>query len=585
MDKSPCPRPHPTVRTLCTQSIRDKHNSSIYGDLFSILTTSKDSITMKRTYDYSFIQADNSPSIPTIPTRSLRQMPTMLATQAMYAPAGYMINAAPNGPSAFTTKEPIHPTHHLQQYRIWDEDQDLQSNMWMTTSAQHTGSTRMPWGRSFAQISVSSPPPRPPLAGLGISFGNPDTGNLLLPRYTQDPATQSSSEFSRFGGSPAATPSRKRKASALDEDENVPTAAKSPSNEQDGAAYSACPSAEYAAPSPPSVAMHYSDFSPFVPYSPADDMLMFINTTPIPDEMNDFPVRSPGQTPLHGTPNLLAIPQTYNGRELGEDTGSPMVGLVVDVNYRNLAMTQSPALCINPADIGGVTEPQVKIEDSEMQIDTPMVTVDPGSTTGTTSISRMPTPDMNTEFPEEALTAVVSVLADSVKREAFETTAMGSVPQGFISPQPPTYPTRSGLGLGLQFAAPPPRRIVTSGPMAIPVVSPMGPTGPRVPLAPIMNTIGGVALNRLPPIQNAYEGVDIEELRLRAERFRQLNPGCELDKDFLQMFAGRFDKTGQQITEFRCYVKDCNQTNKRRDHILVHVGSHVEHRPFQCPQW
>ncbi|EKM59146.1 uncharacterized protein PHACADRAFT_52995, partial [Phanerochaete carnosa HHB-10118-sp] len=33
-----------------------------------------------------------------------------------------------------------------------------------------------------------------------------------------------------------------------------------------------------------------------------------------------------------------------------------------------------------------------------------------------------------------------------------------------------------------------------------------------------------------------------------------------------------------------CYVKGCTQTNKRRDHILVHVGSHVEHRPFQCDE-
>ena len=56
-------------------------------------------------------------------------------------------------------------------------------------------------------------------------------------------------------------------------------------------------------------------------------------------------------------------------------------------------------------------------------------------------------------------------------------------------------------------------------------------------------------------------------------------------RTFLQTFAGRLSEQGDMIPEFRCYVKGCMQRNKRRDHILVHVGSHVEHRPFQCPQW
>jgi hypothetical protein len=29
----------------------------------------------------------------------------------------------------------------------------------------------------------------------------------------------------------------------------------------------------------------------------------------------------------------------------------------------------------------------------------------------------------------------------------------------------------------------------------------------------------------------------------------------------------------------------CGQRNKRRDHIIVHVGAHVDQRPFGCSMW
>ncbi|KAJ6627566.1 hypothetical protein B0H10DRAFT_1779652 [Mycena sp. CBHHK59/15] len=36
------------------------------------------------------------------------------------------------------------------------------------------------------------------------------------------------------------------------------------------------------------------------------------------------------------------------------------------------------------------------------------------------------------------------------------------------------------------------------------------------------------------------------------------------------------------VKDFRCYVVGCSQVNKRRDHMIIHVGSHLNQRPFQC---
>ncbi|KAJ7774263.1 hypothetical protein DFH07DRAFT_800825 [Mycena maculata] len=36
------------------------------------------------------------------------------------------------------------------------------------------------------------------------------------------------------------------------------------------------------------------------------------------------------------------------------------------------------------------------------------------------------------------------------------------------------------------------------------------------------------------------------------------------------------------IENFRCYVVGCTQVNKRRDHMIIHVGSHLDQRQFKC---
>ncbi|KAI0719653.1 hypothetical protein C8T65DRAFT_636051 [Cerioporus squamosus] len=86
----------------------------------------------------------------------------------------------------------------------------------------------------------------------------------------------------------------------------------------------------------------------------------------------------------------------------------------------------------------------------------------------------------------------------------------------------------------------------------------------------------------LSPVLNAHAGISLEELRRRADDYRARHEGADLDKNFLQCFAGRLSARGEMLEEHRCYVTGCEQRNKRRDHILVHVGAHVEHRPWMC---
>lgn len=87
------------------------------------------------------------------------------------------------------------------------------------------------------------------------------------------------------------------------------------------------------------------------------------------------------------------------------------------------------------------------------------------------------------------------------------------------------------------------------------------------------------------PVFDAHRGIDLEDLKARAERYRLRNHGREYDKRWLLSFAGKLSNKGELIEEFRCYVVGCQQVNKRRDHILIHVGAHLDQRPFKCAHW
>lgn len=84
------------------------------------------------------------------------------------------------------------------------------------------------------------------------------------------------------------------------------------------------------------------------------------------------------------------------------------------------------------------------------------------------------------------------------------------------------------------------------------------------------------------PVLNAHHGVELRELKRRAEQYRLNNPGQDLTRSWLAHFAGQLSQRGELLDDYRCYVVGCEQRNKRKDHILVHVGAHVDQRPFAC---
>jgi hypothetical protein len=87
------------------------------------------------------------------------------------------------------------------------------------------------------------------------------------------------------------------------------------------------------------------------------------------------------------------------------------------------------------------------------------------------------------------------------------------------------------------------------------------------------------------PVLNAHLGIAINDLVRRAANYRARNPGKPLCQQWLLAYAGQLSDRGEQLGEWRCYVIGCTHTNKRRDHILTHVGSHVDERPYQCDHW
>ncbi|KAI0776120.1 hypothetical protein BD413DRAFT_469890 [Trametes elegans] len=285
---------------------------------------------------------------------------------------------------------------------------------------------------------------------------------------------------------------------------------------------------------------------------------------------------------------------------------APLLGIYADVNMRERAFQeQTPSICVSPADIMGGDS-----LDNTMSSAEPLVTsiahISRSEETASPAADNMSsgaldssdrhlslTPDytqtadfpdkalVEGDFPEDAISAIVSVLKSSTKQEVVE---LESVPPGaqaheqgtvkpseleVVAPRPlyPTIPSYPGNNLGLHHPtaanpADPPPAPDTCQPLCAPPSAMLPP-----PLAPVLN---------------AHTGIELEELRQRATDFRMRMPDAELDRSFLQSFAGRLSARGELLDEYRCYVVGCGQRNKRRDHILVHVGSHVEHRPWRC---
>ncbi|KAI1795139.1 hypothetical protein LXA43DRAFT_970799 [Ganoderma leucocontextum] len=249
---------------------------------------------------------------------------------------------------------------------------------------------------------------------------------------------------------------------------------------------------------------------------------------------------------------------------------------------RERALTeQEPALCVNPADImagfirssgpSPETSPDLDDIDDHFAAITPAI---PAQQLSPVQDYTADFPDeavVDQNFPEEAISAIVSVLKSSsaksiVPSEAFATGCEVVAPR-------PVIPLGDIRAIQMQYTTPayvpyPPAFLNTPSyafpPLAVPQQVHASPVDPPK------------------PVLNAHVGISLEELRQRAAECRAKHPNGELDKAFLQSFAGRLSARGELLEDYRCYVIGCGQRNKRRDHILVHVGSHVEHRPWAC---
>ncbi|KAI0959541.1 hypothetical protein AcW1_004336 [Taiwanofungus camphoratus] len=336
------------------------------------------------------------------------------------------------------------------------------------------------------------------------------------------------------------------------------------------AAYSECPTADYITHSPPPSSLPSLSFGSGSEGSSMDDLSLSQAKKPV----DILGMHSPT---LHQGNHTLA-------------KSEPLVGLFADVNMRELALKQEvPVPGVNPAEIMGDslyvrTQESVALEDGDnagLHHDlspAPDNEIDPASEL-----------DASTNFSDEAISAIVSLLSTSKREED--------------TSESPTFTSVSVRPSDLYHAAclhvqpPLPTRSSTfdAALASVPFVSPGLPASQTPGRPPLVDmNLPQVSANLFPeqtagpyiqpqsPVLNAHLGVELEDLRRRAEEFRRNNPGIELDKTWLQAYAGRLSQRGELIEEYRCYVVGCSQRNKRRDHILVHVGSHVEHRPFQC---
>ena len=325
---------------------------------------------------------------------------------------------------------------------------------------------------------------------------------------------------------------------------------------------------------------------------------------------------------------------------------SPSVGIQVDINMREQELAGKPSpMCVDPTEVMTDSLKMYRLSMSpspppDLKGETPALRPHSSQNAATATLARSssqrdlsPAPDYRKDFPDEALidntfpdeaiSAIVSVLKSTVKPEAndglglsIEQEATALPPQAFVNPKQLVSnlagPTTTNACLGNRSVtpnrhAPDLPAAVARVPLAgIPAPQPLYPptahmsyvstaypleTTPTYrfphPAVSPPETIPAAAPVTTPqsPVLNAHAGIELEDLRQRALEFRERNPGAELDKAFLQCFAGRLSARGELLEDYRCYVVGCEQRNKRRDHILVHVGSHVEHRPWTCQHW
>ncbi|CAL1700903.1 unnamed protein product [Somion occarium] len=498
-------------------------------------------MTMKRSYDYSFVShspANNSNIIP-ISTRSFQY-----ATQA-------------------TRLNTSNIVHH---YSYASHTQDPIS----------ASSNFIPHSRSSSTQSTASSFSRAPLTGLGITFKEEPQDSkdmsispvLSTPSYPVSVPLQVSlnafltGPYSPLHGDYISSISfaippllHENRTASYDMDFASPGV-----NMEDLEAYSSCPSDDYVARSPLDSRMD----------SPSDPLAFIANT--LLDQMD------------------ADLPRPTSDFAMFSPKGEPLIGLFADVNFRHEAWNRiSPQPCFNPALLTkNDDELQAEAEDiMDLQLEYPY---EDDVQTGTVQTTE---PSVTLS---EAVDSIVSMLSASMAEQERDEAALTSVPAApsvqartqTPAPAPSVSRQRQHTnGQGLAMPAFATRSVKLEA--ATPIIR-----SPRTPLQMIRSPFADVRILNLPtrvatppifigsPILNAHLGVSLDDLRRKADEFRMNNPGTDIDKAWLQAFAGRLSERGELLPDYRCYVLGCAQSNKRRDHILVHVGSHVEYRPFQC---
>ena len=264
-----------------------------------------------------------------------------------------------------------------------------------------------------------------------------------------------------------------------------------------------------------------------------------------------------------------------------------IVGPFVDINMFDLAyMNRAPEAGINPADTIG-TFPTLFSPNTILKR-SPSPTMSPG-----TMFCDSP-PGAGALPSTEVINSIVSILSDSVKKEG-QTPQLGgrtasSDSKGSKFSCFNGRPASPNSHMSLDSENKSLYNPDTSMPVNYFAISP--PTAQRSPLVDLpfqSNRQGSSSAyssdTPCSPILNAHLGIDLGTLLKKADKYRTSYPGRELDKKWLMAYAGKLSRRGEMLDDYRCYVNGCTQKNKRRDHILVHVGSHVDQRPFACNAW
>lgn len=451
-------------------------------------------------------------------------------------------------------------------------------------------------GDSFACAPNYTPASRSRLAGLGIRYDGPvPMNNTLGSTHAQNPQDSKRPQLSSTQSLGSATSAETTELTLHDicnlgsspidrgrSSESLSDSHLSASSDKKSSAYSECPTFDYQA-NLASASSSVGSLS-YGSGSEADTSSNF-NTSP----------RHLAADHLAADFLRLTTPPLFSSDDLFAPDAPP-VGLYADINMHELAYKDQPEdLGVNPADIMGHIH--VKTEEGS----------DSDSAEYVASNHSPPSETAADSLPDETLNAIVSILSGAKHSEEQESKPPAiSAPGPIMNTHPlfstqavPTQPALTARSTTILDMAPIPMLSIAPNfnlmihQAPAPVVSDIyNHPHPCVPqqmstqdcaLAP--KTHQPVIVHPQSPVLNAHQGIELEDLRRRADEFRRRNPGVELDKTWLQAYAGRLSTRGELMEDYRCYVNGCTQKNKRRDHILVHVGSHVEHRPFHCTSW